>query len=538
MKRRAYQEEGLRAVRKRRLQAWLWERQAGKSVGLGDVSLLEMMMTRGRSVIYASASLLLGREIVVKARERADTSARQLIEKEAAVLAQCAERFAAAAGPNHRFEHADRQTQRPLKKGFTADDFAELFEAQRLEFRVWHDQTTYSRTQVIAPNVATARGWSGTVLLDEIAFIPDFRELWTAMEPIISTNPDFRVVLCTTPPQEDDTHYCFELLAPPAELKFEPSAKGNWYESELGVPVLRADAHDTYLAGKRIYDVKTGAEITPEEAFRRAINKNGYRVNHLLQWLAGGNAACDLLRLRVAQERGVGQCATWLIDSDHDFDQAMAWCLANVDKRAPIGLGLDVATTTKAKSNPTVLAIAEEHGVEIVVRAYIVWKTRDPAVATERIERTLRVCSRRLGGRPRGLGVDATNERYFAEDLRKQFSSEAPVILVVGSERVDRPGLDKPTNWKEFLGDQYVGVLEDNHLTLPPEAYVRIDHRLVRKDRGLFVCEPDSDGRHGDTFDAAKLAVHALRSAGPAFIQSISRHRPVGFDRLRPITTT
>jgi len=538
MKRRAYQEEGLRAVLKRRLQAWLWERQAGKSVGLGDVSLLEMMMTRGRSVIYASASLLLGREIVVKAQQRADMSARQLIEKEAAVLAQCAARFAEAAGPDHRFEHADRQTQQPLKSGFTQDDFAELFEAQRLEFRVWHDKTTYSRTQVIAPNVATARGWSGTVLLDEIAFIPDFRELWTAMEPIISTNPDFRVVLCTTPPQDDDTHYSFELLAPPPDLVFAPNARGNWYESELGVPVLRADAHDTYLAGKRIYDVKTGAEITPEEAFRRAINKNGYRVNHLLQWLAGGNAACDLLRLRVAQERGVGQCATWLIDSDHDFDQAMEWCLANVDKRAPLGLGLDNATTTKLKSNPTVLAIAEEHGVEIVIRVYLVWKTRDPAVATERIARTIRVCSHRLGGRPRALSVDATNEKYYAEDLRKQFSSDVPVLLVVSSERVDRPGLEKPTNWKEFLGDQYVGILEDNHLTLPPEAYVRIDHRLVRKDRGLFVCEPDSDGRHGDTFDAAKLAVHSLRSAGPSFVQSIARHRPVGFTRLRPIPTS
>jgi hypothetical protein len=43
--------------------------------------------------------------------------------------------------------------------------------------------------------------------------------------------------------------------------------------------------------------------------------------------------------------------------------------------------------------------------------------------------------------------------------------------------------------------------LDDNHLWLPSERYVREDWRLVKKEKGQFVCEPDSDGRHGDTFD-------------------------------------
>jgi hypothetical protein len=108
------------------------------------------------------------------------------------------------------------------------------------------------------------------------------------------------------------------------------------------------------------------------------------------------------------------------------------------------------------------------------------------------------------------LALDATNERYFAEDLRKQFATLLPVLLIVASESLQKPGLDKPTNWKEYLGDQYLALLHDNRLTLPPDDYVRADHRLVLKDRGRFVCEPDSLGRHGDTFDAAKLALHAL----------------------------
>ncbi|MGA2662468.1 MAG: hypothetical protein ABSH34_33730 [Verrucomicrobiota bacterium] len=120
---------------------------------------------------------------------------------------------------------------------------------------------------------------------------------------------------------------------------------------------------------------------------------------------------------------------------------------------------------------------------------------------------------------PRALAIDATSERYFAEDLRKQFAPLLPVLLVVASESLHKPGLDKPTNWKEFLGDQYLALLHDNRLTLPPDDYVRADHRLVLKDRGRFVCEPDSLGRHGDTFDAAKLALHALTHT-PAGIAS------------------
>ncbi len=77
--------------------------------------------------------------------------------------------------------------------------------------------------------------------------------------------------------------------------------------------------------------------------------------------------------------------------------------------------------------------------------------------------------------------------------------------------------LEKSTNWKEYLGDQYVGLIEDNLATLPPGAYVRADHRLVKKDRGRFVCEPNSEGMHGDTFDAGKLAAHALTSSSGTF---------------------
>lgn len=512
MERRPYQHEALRAFTDAELRFWamLWERQSGKSTTFADMALYAMMRRKWATCIYASASLLLSQEIVLKQAARVDMSARELVEKDAGVLHQAAARYAAEVDQaGLMFRTADGADGTVLGT-LSVDDFADLFEKQRLEFRVYHSETVFSRTKVIAPNVATARSWTGTVFLDEVAFIRGLRELIVALLPVISTHPDFRLVMGTTPPEFDDTHYSFELLAPPAGTEFRACARGNWYESEAGVRVHRADCYDTHAAGKVIYDVRTGDPITPEEALKRAPNKDGHRIAHELRWMIGGAAACDLQRLRSAQERGIGQCQCLEIDSDSAMDAAMAWLEARIDPQAPVGLGFDVATTEKGKSNPSVLAVAEEHGPEIVIRQALIWKTRDPDVARERIARVLRVVAARPGKRARALSIDATSERYFAEDCRKEFGRDVPVLLVVASERVDRPGLEKPTNWKEFLGDQYVAKLDDNRLTLPPEAYLRIDHRLVRKDRGRYVCEADEDGRHGDTFDAGKLACHSL----------------------------
>jgi hypothetical protein len=311
-------------------------------------------------------------------------------------------------------------------KNISAASFAELFSQQRLEFRVYHSITSYSRTKVIAPNIATARSWSGTVLLDEVAFIRNLRELMTALLPVISTDKQFKLILGTTPPEFDDTHYSFELLAPPPEIKFHPSAEGNWYTSESGVRVHRADAFDTALAGKKIFDLKTGVEISPVEAFNRAPNKDGHRIAHWLTWMLGGSAACDLLRLRTAQERGINQSQNFQIMQDSDMTPALNWLSKNLFglktenlklKTGHIGLGFDVATTTKGKSNPSVFSIMEEHGPEWIVRARFIWKTKDPEIANHRISSILDTIER-CGIRPRGLAQDATNERYYAEHNR------------------------------------------------------------------------------------------------------------------------
>ena len=512
MERRAYQQSALNEYVTSLLRLWaiLWERQAGKSTTFADLALLEMMLNPHHTVVYGSASLLLAQEITLKAAIRTGQTARELVEADARLLQNFAAVAATQVGDKLNFQTANAETDKLLPK-LSEADFAQLFQDQKLEFRVYHDRTAYSRTKVIAPNIATARSWSGTVLLDEIAFIHNLRELITALLPIISTNRTYKLILSTTPPEFDDTHYSFELLAPPAGLEFKPNAAGNWYESENGIRVHRADAFDTNLAGKKIYDLKTSAEISPEEAFAKAPNKDGHKIAHWLVWTIGGAAACDLLRLKVAQERGAATCQNFQIDSDLDMVKAIVWLAAHIDPVAPVGIGFDVATTTKGKSNPSVVSVVEEHGPEAIVRARFVWKTKDPDIANERLDKIIACVAGRPGGRARALAQDATNEKYYAEANRKMLRAALPVLLIVASESVDKPGLDKPTNYKEWLGDALVDKLNDNNLTLPGDTYTRQDYRLVMKDRGRFVCEPNENGMHGDTFDGDKLGLHALK---------------------------
>jgi hypothetical protein len=475
----------------RRFFVLLWRRQGGKSTTLAKAALAAMMARPGITVVYASASLLLGREITFK---------------EAQIIADVFRRLTAGAG----LQFADSSTGKTYAE-LDPDALAHLFEMQRLEFRVRVDRTTFSRTQVIAPNPATARGWTGWVFLDEFGFIREFRELWEAVEPIVSTDPDFHLIMATTPPR-DDAHYSYEMTAPALGTEWPVNPAGNWYVSQAGIDVHRVDVFDAHAAGVKLYDLRTKRELTPQDHFAAADDKDAWRRNYKVEHVLGGTSAVGLLTLDSAQRRGMGKCACMQVDSDTDFQHALEWLEGRLALSTPVGLGWDLATTTKETSNPSAFSIVERHGVEFDLTLALTWKTADPDVQLERARALVRAVSAR-GQRPRRLCIDATNERLFAATAKKELAMDVPVEMVVGSETVERPGAE-PMNYKQWLGSRLVAELDDNHWLLPPERYLREDFRLVKKEKGQFVCEPDAQGRHGDTFDACKLALHALFSAG------------------------
>jgi hypothetical protein len=513
--RRAYQEVGLELAILHRSFIWFWSRQDGKTTTASDLTLYEMMKFKGRTVVFATATLLLGREVILK---------------DATTMQDSLVRMHQAAEQN-RMKLQVQDHDRPgkdLSGKLTSDDFAELFEAKRLEFWLYHDRNTFSRTIVIAPNVATARGWTGTVFMDEIGHIADLKDLMTAIKPIMQTNPRFRLGMSGTPP-EDDTHFSFELFSPPIGAEpAQANPKGHIYENEYGIPVHRVDLFDAMAAGKRIFHPVSGEEISAQEDRRIDADRDGWDRNHSLVLKAGGTAACGLLQLDTAQRRGVGECALVQVDSDLDFDTALAFLRSHLGKGS-VGIGVDIATTTKETSNPTSVTVTESHGVDRIQRLVVLWKTKDPALATERIRRIVECVAQRAPDsesgrserRARRLAIDATSERYFAESLKSALGNLLPVELVIQSESIEVPGNEGPIPIKTHLGDLYVAELDDNHLTLPPERYFKEDHRMVRKDRGAYVADPQPDGKHADTFDSGKLANWALSSTSGA-IESVA----------------
>jgi hypothetical protein len=182
------------------------------------------------------------------------------------------------------------------------------------------------------------------------------------------------------------------------------------------------------------------------------------------------------------------------------------------DPRAPkLGLGMDVGTTTKQKSNPSVIALAQKVGHEVRFPLIVRFKSKDPEVA-KAIIRAILAGLQTVGLRARKLCIDATSERYFAVNVRQEFVGRLPVDLVIASEKTTYGGQEML--WKAYLNNLLVNLIEDGYAALPSEAWVKIDIRSVTTEKGTFSAEVIEDGGHGDVFDGCKLAAHAVEAKG------------------------
>lgn len=483
-------------VRLHRVCGLLARRRFGKTSVAGRIALRQMMKVPGETVVFGSVKVDLGRDMVREEAKQLRAAFLRIAGKSRVAFAEGGKELPAALGE---------------------DDFAELYESTRLEFRLWHDQTTYSRTLIVALT-PDAVGLGGFLIMDEVGRVRRFADVLEAVMPIIQDRRDLRCIYTTTPPP-DDSHPSFALLAPPigAELPVRP--EGNTYRSELGIFVRRVTVFDAHADGIPLYDEDKGDEISPAESRRLAHDKDAWDRNYGCQFVLGGTSVCGLLEVDNAQRKGVGRAFCETVNDDLSFDAALARLSALIATAdGAMAGGWDLASTEKETSNPSSFTLMEDTGAEYIERAVLLWKTSNPAIQIERAKRILAtVAARPSGARLRRLAIDATGDRLFARHAQTEISREGvPVELVVASETVELPGYDSPVTKKTLLGDRYVSALNDNRLVLPPERYLREDHRMPKKVRGLYVCEPDSAGRHGDTFDSGKLALHALTSTSGA----------------------
>lgn len=176
-----------------------------------------------------------------------------------------------------------------------------------------------------------------------------------------------------------------------------------------------------------------------------------------------------------------------------------------------IGLGLDPATTTKAKSNPSAFVAIQQLSLMYFARLVVRFKTDDPEV-TKAIMRLILTGLKSKGMHARRLCIAATNERFFAAACRREFAALVPVQLVIESEKTEYLG--EEMLYKAYLGNLVVNTVEDGYLPLPPEPWLKKDIRQVVRDKGTFNAEVEDDGGHGDCFVGLGLALHALKTKG------------------------
>jgi len=513
--RRLYQNTALVAARKTRVLYLFWTRRGRKSTTLGDMAFDAMSPEPGKSVIAASASLLVGSELVGMAMNAAEQAMR--VQQEAEAL-RAALRNATDAKGGVQLQIANAETGRSYK-GMESADYVDLYRSKRLEFRLYFDKTAYSRLIVIAPNPATARGWGGWVFRDEQMFTSPAMEaeLQTATNPIIDTDPTFRLIyasnLCG-----DDRHPGYEMTLPREPQQFAPDPAGHFYVSQTGITVHRVDLADAYAAGHTLFDKKSGKPVALGTALS-GLTPSERKQNYMLIHEASGTAVVDALALHTAQSRGVGRCAFVYVDTEGDFRNALAHLRASLQPGLATGIGFDVATTTSEKSNPSSVTVTQRSGVALSSVLTAVWKTRDPKLARERVRRVIETCSA-AGAQARRLCIDGSNELYFAVETQRDLRGLVPIQIVRNGETVEPtpPGYQSPPNFKTFLGDQYCAEINDAHYAMPPESYLKKDHRSVVKEAGAYACDVDADGGHGDTFDSGKLAQYALTAGGGAAV--------------------
>lgn len=488
---RPYQAASFR--RKEGLFCRVWRRQSGKSFTLG-CEALDLMMADVCNVVFASAALRLGQENLLKEAE----VWRSII----AVM-----RKAAVAGKYKVVTSADDD------KGETIDveAVADLLEHTRLEVKLFHSRTTFSRSLVVAPNPDTAVGWTGHVFLDEVGRIPDFRDVFEAMEPIVSSQDKFVVRMATTPPP-DDAHYSYELLAPPADEEFLTNPRGNWYKSEAGILVHRVNADDGYAAGVPLRDLETREELTPTESRARAIDKTAWDRNFNVVFVRGVTTAAltaNALAHAQAIAQGVGAHITDTLTLDNVRDYIPLDWVDHLEKNQPVSVGHDVATSAAGTANPASVTVTQKAGTLFHERLVTSWKTDDPAIATL-IVKTILEDIRRAGFVGVKLSIDASNEVYHARNLKRDLAHLAQISLIKGGSNLEYKG--EKMDSKTLLGNMYANDYNDGKITTPTGKWIAEDRRLVKKKGGAFYADLGKNGEHGDTFDSGKLAHWGLRN--------------------------
>lgn len=530
---RAYQQQAFWAVKKFRRYLLAWLRQGGKTTTLADQSFLEMAEYAGRLITFVSASLNIGSEFVEK-------EAKAFHDMLAALRSQAQEQgrqLNIGFRPNAESNHEDNFRRLPDDIDWAA--LADIMERSKLELRLKHSETVFSRTKIIAANIATARSWSGSVKFDEVAFVRELKTFLAEIEPIFSTDPTFNLIMATTPPP-DYAHFAYELLtAEDGREDFPLNPDGNWFKNRAGLWVHRVTIDDAAAAGRKCYDPDTGAVQTPDENREKTLDRDGWDRSNRLKRPTVGTSAVTPLALDAAQRKGLNRCLAFEWTGTATDDLPWGDILRAIGDAPEVAIGVDLASTEGKKSNPSSLTITTRNGLGFRAPLVSWWKTADERVTEGRIL-AVALGLRLAGKRVKVVNLDATNERLFASRARRALLAHGIACrLCSGADVVLSRG--ERTTLKAFTGVQLASAIDSGLAELPFHRYVYDDFMRVAKVPGGFDCPVGPNGEHGDTFDGCKLSFFAWSDQAGAVaaeavaITSTRRKSDEAEDEARPV---
>lgn len=503
MDRRTYQNQLFWARKRLGRYLALWPRQGGKTTILAEQALHEMVETPGKLVIFGSASLNIGTEFT---------------EKEVRAWNTLLSGFKAEG---KRLEIGERKGESEFKAipDLKPEDMAELFDKSKFEVRLWHSNSVCSRTKVIAANLATFRSWSGSVKMDEVAFLKDLRIMLQEAEPMFSTDPSFSMVLATTLP-DDYAHYSYELTTPDDYREEWPTdPKGHWFKSRAGLWVHRVTADDAYAAGRKYYNPETRLEETPDENRESSLDKEGWDRSNRHKRPAVGTSALNPIDIENAQRRGALDCMA-------AQDEPPAGWL-DLFGEGEICAGLDLASTEGKKSNPTSLTLTQKIAGRYKARLILWWKTANPKVTEDRLTRIF-TALQLAGKKVKVLNADATNDALYVKTLAASLRTLVTVQSIISGQSVPFRGLDssaRTVSWT-ILREQ----VEANTIDLPTGRYVALDFMRTKRAPGeLYVASVGPNGEHADTADGCRLSLmgHVI-GGGAAQIRAVQTGSGLG----------
>jgi phage FluMu gp28-like protein len=366
-------------------------------------------------------------------------------------------------------------------------------ENMRMEVRITVNKKV-GRIIVLAANPRTARGFSGDLILDEFAFHEDSAAIWDAVEPIISSNPDYMCRIASTGNGRFNMFYRMANEASPYTIS-------------------RIRRSEAYKMGVKLYDPATRRELTPDEARAAALDKASYDQNYECAFNEESmalltNALVSACEYQLEDGHGGIECHICSQDWSRDALDFLRAC------KGPIGIGLDVGRT----QDITVITVGEKSGGIVFTRAILRIRSMRLPQQLERLRPLLETPNfGRLSGDATGLGLGLVE---FAQEVCGAHRAEA--VQFAGREKRTVRGVEQEDTAlvTELMALDLLDVFEKRGIRIPCEMALRDGLRKperITTGSGVRIAATRDGAGHADEFWSMALMVRALKSNNTTF---------------------